>query len=267
MPATGGRRGRRDNGLVAAEYTAVGDIDPRIGEHLLEVLATEGIAAYLQPSTDLHPITRTTSLPARPTDRLFVDRRHAGTARDHLRQVPTEPDQPTPGERRPDLAPSADPDVDSAFREIIAGFHRDVEPTATPWPASEDITLDEPRLLPSVDPAVANRTRSGDSEEPSLLDALDTFGAELPDDSDDDDEGYTPPPPPPLPRISAAATVGVLAIVAGLLLFVFPELLPLDGDTVLIIAFGSIVAGFGTLIWRLRPGDEDDDDLDDGARV
>jgi hypothetical protein len=56
--------------------------------------------------------------------------------------------------------------------------------------------------------------------------------------------------------------------VGGLLLFVWPDLLPLARNTVLVLAFGLIVAGFGTLIWRLRPGDdEDDDDFDDGARI
>ncbi|HZN76317.1 MAG TPA: DUF308 domain-containing protein, partial [Micromonosporaceae bacterium] len=64
---SGGRRGRRDNGLIAAEYAVVGDVDPRIGEHLLDVLEVEGIAAYLAPSADLHPITRTNTVPARPT--------------------------------------------------------------------------------------------------------------------------------------------------------------------------------------------------------
>jgi hypothetical protein len=40
-------------------------------------------------------------------------------------------------------------------------------------------------------------------------------------------------------------------------------------NAVLVLAFGLIVAGFGTLIWRLRPGDDedDDDDFDDGARI
>src|SRR5437016_2493973 len=60
MSAGPARPGRRDNGLTAAAYAAVGDVDPRVGEHLLDVLAAAGIAAYLQPSSDLHPITRTT---------------------------------------------------------------------------------------------------------------------------------------------------------------------------------------------------------------
>ena len=52
MSAGDARHGRRDNGLVAAEYAAAGDVDPRVGEHLLDVLALDGIAAYLRPSSD-----------------------------------------------------------------------------------------------------------------------------------------------------------------------------------------------------------------------
>jgi hypothetical protein len=309
VPTTGGRRGRRDNGLMASAYEAVGDIDPRVGEHLLDVLGTRGIAAYLQPSTDLHPITRTTSLPARPTDRLFVDREHVETAKGFVRRVTAEqaaekaaekapekasetaaaepaveaveadtdapesaaePDDPIDRRRdqsrrhqrrRTDPKPAGEPDVDSAWAAIVAGYHLTADPETGPR-----LTLGEPRLLPRIDPNAEPRPRA-EEPEPSLLDALDTFGATLPD-VDEDDEGYTPPPAPPLPRISAAAALGVVAIVGGLLLFVWPDLMPLARNHVLVLAFGLIVAGFGTLIWRLRPGDdEDDDDFDDGARI
>jgi hypothetical protein len=132
----------------------------------------------------------------------------------------------------------------------------------------DEVTFDEPRLLPRIDPdsdgPEARGWRRVDPAEPSLLDALDTFDATLPDDGD---EGYTPPPPPPLPRISAAAALSVVAIVGGLLLFVWPDLLPMARDVVLVLAFGFVVAGFATLIWRLRPGDDEDDDFDDGARI
>jgi hypothetical protein len=272
VPAGGGRRGRRDNGLVASEYVAAGDIDPRVGEHLLDVLAAAGIAAYLQPSTDLHPITRTTSLPSRPTDRLFVDRAHLGTAREYLREVGVDPDRgrEIPAPPAPALDPQreiepAAPDVEAAWLEIVAGYNRTVDPTDAPWPTSENVTLSEPRPLPRLDKIEPVRERRAEPDEPSLLDALDTFGADLPDD--EDTEGYTPPPAPPLPRISTAASFGVGAIAFGLLLFVWPGLLPMAMNTVLLLAFGSIVAGFATLIWRLRPGDDDDDDFDDGARV
>jgi hypothetical protein len=284
VPATGGRRGRRDNGLIASQYDPIGDVDPRVGEHLLDVLAGDGIAAYLQPSTDQHPITRTTSLPARPTDRLYVDSDHVATARDYLSQVTADQSRTAVADNdvEADLdastatATDPEPDVDTAWAEIIAGYHLTAIPQAKPASPRDEVTLDEPRFLPRIDPDAdpehradapeVRAWRRADPAEPSLLDALDTFGAHLPEQ--DDDEGYTPPPPPPLPRISAAAALGVAAIAGGLLLFVWPDLLPMAHNAVLVLAFGLIVAGFATLIWRLRPGDDDeDDDFDDGARI
>jgi hypothetical protein len=281
VPATGGRRGRRDNGLIASQYDPIGDVDPRVGEHLLDVLAGNGIAAYLQPSTDQHPITRTTSLPARPTDRLYVDSDHVATARDYLSQVTAEPPRTAVAGEDVEAGLDADvdtatatdtdpePDVDAAWAEIVAGYHLTAIPPTKPRSPRNEVTLDEPRFLPRIDPDAdgteVRAWRRADPAEPSLLDALDTFGAHLPDQ--DDDEGYTPPPPPPLPRISAAAALGVAAIAGGLLLFVWPDLLPMAHNAVLVLAFGLIVAGFATLIWRLRPGDDEDDDFDDGARI
>src|SRR5262249_33081998 len=98
------RHGRRNNGLFAAEYAVVGDVDPRIGEHLLDVLGNRGIAAYLQPSADQHPITRLTTLPGRPVDRLYVDRRELSTAQEFFAKATA------------DTASAIDPDGLSALR-------------------------------------------------------------------------------------------------------------------------------------------------------
>ncbi|NYF54324.1 DUF308 domain-containing protein [Micromonospora purpureochromogenes] len=279
MSAGGARRGRRDNGIDASEYAVAGDVDPRVGEHLLDVLAAGGIAAYLQPSADLNPITRTTTVPARPVDRLYVDRSHLTTARDYLTQLA---DESTPE------PPRGEPDVDAEWDRIVAAFHTAPAAGSHPWPAAEDVD-DDPTDPTGPAGAPATRTEeatgptatdvrrlpyaadiSGVSvsrpraEEPSLLDGLDTFGADLPGG---EDEGYTPPPPPPLPRVSKYAVVGVLAIVLGFVLFLNPALLPVDASVVTLLGFTGILAGFVTLIWRLRPGDEDDEDPDDGAVV
>lgn len=61
--------------------------------------------------------------------------------------------------------------------------------------------------------------------------------------------------------------VGALAVVVGFVLFLFPSLLPIDRSAVTLFGFTGILAGFVTLIWRLRPGDENDDDPDNGAVV
>jgi hypothetical protein len=302
------RHGRRDNGLVAAEYAAAGDVDPRVGEHLLDVLALDGIAAYLRPSTDLHPVTRSTVLPSRPTDRLFVDRAHVATARDYLTRLAGEAEQAERADQanaaakeaatkeaaaketaarppvdqadradRPDRASGADKadrskdadpakaasdgltgdDIEAAWAQIVAGYDATAEPAGRPlWP--------EPPPRPEPEPPRYRPTRPT-AEEPSLLDGLDSFGADLPDD---DDESYTPPVAPPVPRPSMPTTFAVIGIIGGLAMFLKPDLVSfLDESLAMFLGFTAIVSGFGTLVWRLRPGDEDDIDPDDGAKV
>lgn len=243
----GARRGRRDNGLVAAVYAAAGDVDPRVGEHLLDVLALRGIAAYLQPAADLHPVTRTTTLPARPTDRLFVDREHLETARGFLTQLADE-------------ARQGEPDIDEIFAGIVADFDTTAERVT--WPAAEDLDDDETEHPPEgKDPPVRLKRwrRSTVNPYPAGPFAV---------DEPDEDEGYVPPPPPPLPRISLVSVLAVLAVVAGFVVFFNPDLLPVSGAVAMLLGFGAILGGFVALIWRLRSGYDDDDwDPDDGAVV
>jgi len=264
------RHGRRDNGLVAAEYAAAGDVDPRVGEHLLDVLALDGIAAFLRPSTDMHPVTRSSTLPGRPTDRLYVDRGHLATARDYLAGLAGENDPPDAAPQASAREATAADNVDDAWAEIVAGFDAEADPPRRPWPDAEEISNSGPLrwgTAPGRQPARTGPATPdvGAPEEPSLLDGLDTFGADLPDDED----GYTPPAAPPVPRPSLPAALAVAGIVFGLILFLRPDLLPTSESVAMLTGFTAIIAGFATLVWRLRPGDEDDEDPDpdQGARV
>ncbi|MBG0563413.1 DUF308 domain-containing protein [Actinoplanes aureus] len=263
MTTGGARRGRRDNGLDAADYAAAGDVDPRVGEHLLDVLAAGGIAAYLQPTADQNPILRATTLPARPIDRLFVDRTQLETAREHLQKVTGGvPPTPPPADPRPQA------EVDAEWDKIIAGFHTTVDGDQAPWPSAEGVDRQEqqrPPARPVTEEGTPLNRRRTDPPEPSILHGLDTFGAELPDD-DEDEERYVPPPPPPLPPISKYAVMGLLGVVVGFVLFLFPRLLPIDQEVVMLLGFAAIVGGAVTLVWRLRSGN-DDDEFDDGAVV
>ncbi|MCW6010893.1 DUF308 domain-containing protein [Micromonospora sp. CPCC 205371] len=260
MTAGGARRGRRDNGLDATEYAVAGDVDPRVGEHLLDVLAAGGIAAYLQPSADLNPVTRTTTMPSRPTDRLYVDRTHLAVARDYLSRLTEE------------AAAVKEPDVESEWARIVAEYNADVDLRTPPWPAAEDVPSGRAPEVRAESEGLADATHITDisltparpKPEPSLLDGLDTFGAHLPAD---DDEGYTPPPPPPLPRISKYAVVGIAAIIGGFLLFLFPNLAPIDRGVATVLGFAAILSGFVTLVLRLRSGEDEEEDPDDGAVV
>jgi hypothetical protein len=268
VTAGGARRGRRDNGLDAADYAVAGDVDPRVGEHLLDVLAAGGIAAYLQPSADLNPILRTTTLPARPTDRLYVDRVHLSEAREQLDKLTggALPTPPTPKAGNRPAAGGSQSDVDAEWAKIVAGFHTKVD--QEPWPEAEGIATppkDPPKTLPNavdISGIQLNRRRTDPQPpDPSLLDALDEL------DGDDEDERYVPPPPPPLPRLSKYAIAGILGVLVGFVLFIRPTLLPIDRMYVTLIGFSAIVAGAVTLVWRLRSGDDDEDDYDDGAVV
>jgi hypothetical protein len=203
VPAGGSRRGRRDNGLSAAEYAAVGDVDPRVGEHLLDVLAGDGIAAYLLPATDLHPVTRTTTLPARPTDRLYADRAHLGTAKAYLARLRADEAAAAGAETlaggtaaEPTDAATAraddDIDVEAAWASIIAGYDAEINDKTPPWPATENVStrapddtdpdleprldLDEVDLIAAADdePEPSDPLRSS-LDETSLLDALYTL--------------------------------------------------------------------------------------------
>lgn len=312
MSSGGARRGRRDNGLDAAEYAVAGDVDPRVGEHLLDVLAVQGIAAYLQPAVDLNPVTRNTVMPSRPTDRLFVDRAHLRTARDYVAQLAEPRGAALPagtaggdgeGTAMHPGAGGRNQELEDAWAEIVARYDTEVDAATASWPESENVAADrdstdpDDRAAPD-DRTAPDRTAPDDEpddgaeadgaeteahdqgrdprraraatrdEPPSLLTALDTFGAHLPDDPSED-EGYSPPPPPPLPRPSKYTVGAILAVVGGFVLFLKPSLLPIDPDVGMMLGFIAVMAGFGTLVWRLRPGgdDEDDYDPDDGARV
>jgi hypothetical protein len=160
--------------------------------------------------------------------------------------------------------------VDAAFAQIVAAY--DSAPAEVTWPSSEDLPapppapVDKPAgpVWPVGGPILNRDPRTADPDGPSLLDGLDTFGAELPDD----DEPFVPPPPPPLPRISFQAIVGVIAIVAGLFLFFDSGLLPLGDQAAMLLGLIGIIGGAAALIMRLRPGGPDDPDLpDDGAVV
>jgi hypothetical protein len=294
------RHGRRDNGLYAANYAPVADVDPRVGEHLLDVLGNRGIAAYLQPSSDQNPVTRLTTLPGRPTDRLFVDRSELDTAREFLEILANDADELNSLAAEADRADAADDtdeataraatsttrtsgdttrtsgdatrtsdEFEDAWASIVAGFHQTTGAGPAPWPAIEDIgpatpvkdkETPEPKEYPRWTGPAADASDAG-----SILDGLDAFGTGL----DDDDEDFHPPVPPPLPRLAAITVLGILGVLAGIVIVIEPDLLPLDSTTAEILGCLCLVGGAIALIGRLRSGTDDDgpDDPDHGAVV
>ncbi|MCW2739828.1 MAG: uncharacterized protein JWR45_250 [Blastococcus sp.] len=225
-------RGRLDNGLDAALWSPLRDVDPRVGEHLLDLLQAVGIAAYLEPSADVEPYTRSVSLPSPPSDRLFVDRAMRTEARavldEHGPQAAELADAGGSGrgavaERaalRPDL------DEDAEWAGIVSAFEAQHGRAAVPG---------EPAVVP---PPVAH-------EVPVL---------------DRPDEHFQPPPPPPLPAPAPASLYAVLLVVVGVVLVGAPGVVRLSTDAGLILGVVAIAAGVAMLVSRMRDRSDDDDD-------
>ncbi len=74
--------GRRGNGLQAADWGALVDLDPRLAEGLLDRLASAGVPAYVEPASAAGDPWPRAALPNRPLDRLWVDPEQAEAARD-----------------------------------------------------------------------------------------------------------------------------------------------------------------------------------------
>ena len=233
-------RGRRDNGLDATLWSPLRDVDPRVGEHLLDLLEAAGIAAYLEPSADVGPYTRTVFLPSPPTDRLFVDRAHRAEAIALVDQHVDEHARPVPepatarAETEADVERKkrdADLDEDAEWARIVAAFEAEHGRVSADGP---------PPDAPSPAP-----------HEPSVLD--------LPE------EHYEPPPAPPLPVPAPASLYAFLLVVAGVVLVGVPSVVGLSSDVGLLLGVVFIGAGAAVLVSRMR--DRSVDDGDDGAVV
>ncbi len=235
------RRGRRDNGLDAVLWSPLRDVDPRIGEHLLDVLHAVGIAAYLEPSADVGPYTRTVFLPSPPTDRLFVDRARRAEARTLVEQQVGREGADRPAGAVPERAVvrrdiREDLDEDAEWARIVSSFEAE---------HGRNIVDDDP-------PPPAAPQPPPPPHEPAILDRP--------------DEHYEPPPPPPLPVPAPSSLYAVLMVLAGVVLAGFPGLLNLSTDVGLVLGVLAIAGGVALLVSRMRDRSTEDDG-DDGAVV
>ncbi|NGO12995.1 hypothetical protein G5C60_36705 [Streptomyces sp. HC44] len=89
------------------------------------------------------------------------------------------------------------------------------------------------------------------------------------EDFDEDDEGhFVPPEPPPLPAADTTAKFAWLAVLGGPILLLLAVLLGWNMTWWLAtVGIGGFLGGFTTLVMRMRPDDEDDDDPGRGAVV
>ena len=212
------------NGLPARAWVAIGAIDPRLAEPLLDSLREAGVGAYVAPFTSRRAGTHLEM-------RLWVD----ATLRAEAERVVTA--------TLPELRDTLDNSDDAKWNEIVSSLQSGSDTADdgdVPWPEIEgytSITADEP-----AHPVEA----AGDT-----------------DVYDDDDEHFVPPDPPPLPPANPVTKYGWIALLGGLILLVVPALFgQAIGGMLLAVSILAIVGGFLTLVLRMkdRPSDSDPDD-------
>jgi hypothetical protein len=225
-------RGRRDNGLDSEFYAPVADVDPRLADHLLDVLGLREVPAYVEPTND--PVT---------ADRLFVAADQTDQARLVLTELAAELGIEVSPHRHRDREPHTDPlqgiDTDSEFAAIVAS-------------------------MPDLGRPLLDWTTSGSGS--GSGDGADTGYAGSEGIEDDSIDHFVPPPPPPLGRPALGTAMAVLVTLLGIAIIAFGYPLGLPADLPLPLGVVLVLFGAGLLVLRLRPEPRDDSD-DDGAVV
>ncbi|CAL9292022.1 MULTISPECIES: hypothetical protein [unclassified Streptomyces] len=182
-------------------------------------------------------------------------------------------------------------DEDAAWAAIVAGYGDEPPdpPGAKPFKSVEDLALLEAETnddRPEGDRSGADRPE-GDRPAPDQPASARPLGSSVAfapgvagprdhslaepseDDLGEDDEGhFVPPEPPPLPEGDTTAKFAWLGVLGGPVLILLAVVLGWDMTWWLTtLGIGGFLGGFATLVMRMRPGDEDDDDPGRGAVV
>ncbi len=240
----------RSNGLTAAGYTPVADVDPRLADGLLGELRERAIAAYAEPvATSSMSGLSGPEFVTGVRERLYVDVAHA----DQVKELIRDRDRALVDETNDDLS----------WARIVAEFDQPVGADQRSWPADEDLREADPVADPVADAVADAGARSGDTGARSRdVDPADPTTGRL-------DEGhYVPPPPPPLPQLDPVNQVAWVGLVGGPLLLVIAVLFSIALPQFLsLLAVAGFVAGFITLVARMKDPPDDDRDPDQGAVI
>ncbi|MFD8610865.1 hypothetical protein [Streptomyces sp. NPDC059631] len=175
-------------------------------------------------------------------------------------------------------------DEDAVWAAIVAGYGEEPPdpPGVKPFKPIEDLLLPEPPDEEG-DGTAGDGTggaggTGGENRPAKPLGSSVSFAPGLagpgprdyaPREPSDDDEGhFVPPEPPPLPEADATAKFAWLGVLGGPVLLLLAVLLGWEMTWWLTtLGIGGFVGGVATLVARMNPGDEDDDDPGRGAVV
>ncbi len=252
---------RRDNGLPAASWVAIADLDVVLVVHVLDLLYDARIPAYTEPSLGQTGMDSLVApVPSHPIERLWVDPSRAEQTREllhqHLPELKAEVMRHTPVS-------------DEAWAGIVAAYSASPNEASPRWPNSEDVEGPKPEVedadllgqvygLGDAPPHPASGTSATGFEE--------FIAGPKPEPADPGDH-FDPPQPAPLPTGDPVTRAAWVALVSGPLFLIITTILG-DGPGGLsgLIAVALFVGGFVTLVARMRDS-RDDDGPDDGAVI
>jgi hypothetical protein len=243
---------RRDNGLPATSYVRLRDVETHLVEGLLDRLRDEGVAAYVAPAPGKRGPYGDTVLPLSPSDSVYVDTNMLDDARAASDRY---------------LAEVAE---ELAWAGLVAAFDAPIPDEIPRWPASEDIDESDAtggtevgglRSARVVRPADLPPSGFGD-----LRDGLTPEAATY--DAGRGEDHFEPPPPPPLPMPDTLGRFAWAAVIGGPLFLVISALFGLDvAGWPGFVALAASMAGFVTLVARMKDPPDTDLGGDDGAVV
>lgn len=171
-------------------------------------------------------------------------------------------------------------DEEAAWAAIVAGYGEEPPdpPGAKPFKSVEDLALLEAGTNDEETQAEAPRGAEDKPAGPlggsvSFAPGVGPRDYSVAEPSGDDpggsDEGhFVPPEPPPLPEADVTAKFAWLGVLGGPLLLLLAVLFGWETTWWLTtLSIGGFLGGFATLVMRMRPDDEDDDDPGRGAVV
>ena len=219
-PSLPGETPRHDNGLSAASYVPLADVDPQVGDHLLSALGRARIAAYLEPAVEAG------------RQRLFVATGDRADAR-IIVQVAARADGDS-AMRPPDLLDGVD--TNAEFSALVADWH--VDTINAVRAAERDLSREDADWRARIEPGFSDASAEDDDEH------------YIP----------PPPPPLPRLSGATIWALLIIAASIAVLIVGSEFGLPGDFSFLAGVAGVLVGAGILLMRLRERPPDDEDDD-------
>ncbi|WP_375493778.1 hypothetical protein [uncultured Jatrophihabitans sp.] len=224
---------RLDNGLLAAQYVPLTDVDPDVGAQLLTALGRARIAAYLAQRPDDPEASGRTRLFVASDER--VDARTIVAAAVRALERDAEAADASTGADLLD-----DPErTDAAFRALVADWHVDTVAAVR----------DAERELSREDVDWRLRLNKPAADDPVWL----------------DDDHYVPPPPPPLPRLAGPTIIAMAVLTVSIIVLGLGGQIGLANGLSLALGLAGLLLAACLLFSRVREFRRDD--TDDGSAL